>query len=823
MCTDVLPDSGSVDESFVTDISENVLESLSEYSDLPCTEPCLLNDIATSSVSDPKYEEWCERFRDEWNSISVPKPVCVPLQVGLGGPKYAPPWSRDAPVVQRAFRRDGARVRDGAGVSSPLIVDPFAHDRMKHPWPDVLEKFRTVLQWAVSNSNVKKCVSVVEQRCTALNRAVEAGSIVVSDMAVSLESSQMSLKSAVETASSMAVEKLSSVLPAVFAPRKVKCDLSIAQGQPFRLRLLSALAYVCGDPDSSFAMECESGLPLGDASPLSDCCHYPVKSDTCDPSAELITWSKNYVSAENAPEIVRELLQDDLSSENQFAHGPLTWIQLLTFLGLPLDIPEPEPNSRVPQLRSGIAVMRLGCINESQYDENGSCVLRKYRLVCDGTASGVNPRVLLPCVCETPGVLDGEALFSVPCGDLHLVGMKVDVKGAFKRLKLLPSEYGRAVFYFDGSWYVYVVLPFGMRASAYHWCRFYGLIHRVLKRLLQCFFHGSAMYIDDSLYCARVSQYADVFALILVFLGVLNVPLSWRKLYVGTLLDWVGFRIDFHAQRVFLSSVRLLKLRVQMEQLVTMPRVPVSEFRKLVFRMVWVCQIFPMAKVFLHGFFATLKSQVAATGFIFRVKHLEHVFDLWYELIEAAVVWDAAGLAGRGLNPHAVTRTDAMASNAGIFVAGWSAASLSDLAAGNLQWFAFHVDVSFFPEERASPNRLISAAEALGVALAIAAFGKVLVESDSMVTVLSSERWYSPSANLAWAMRMMVKAAVHWRFRPIVNHVSGKENALADALSRQHVDTSAAHFVSTLPAALRVPTEVFTNVLPELAGFLTPT
>ena len=105
--------------------------------------------------------------------------------------------------------------------------------------------------------------------------------------------------------------------------------------------------------------------------------------------------------------------------------------------------------------------------------------------------------------------------------------------------------------------------------------------------------------------------------------------------------------------------------------------------------------------------------------------------------------------------------------------------------------------------------------------MAIAAFGGVLVESDSMVTVLSSHRWYSPSENLAYAMRMIVKAAVHWKFRPVVTHVPGKDNAFADALSRKHVDAEAAQMLADLPAALRVPTEVFTNVLPELDGYLT--
>ena len=130
---------------------------------------------------------------------------------------------------------------------------------------------------------------------------------------------------------------------------------------------------------------------------------------------------------------------------------------------------------------------------------------------------------------------------------------------------------------------------------------------------------------------------------------------------------------------------------------------------------------------------------------------------------------------------------------------------------------------------KSSPNRVMSAAEAVAAAMAIAAFGSVLIESDSMVTVLGSGRWYSPSRNLAHAMCLLVKAGCHWKYKPVIAHVSGKDNALADALSRMHCDadakkalSSVANCAGSCPAALRVPVEVFFKVLPELEGYLTP-
>ena len=54
-------------------------------------------------------------------------------------------------------------------------------------------------------------------------------------------------------------------------------------------------------------------------------------------------------------------------------------------------------------------------------------------MVLDGTARGVNKWVLLPCVTETPGLLDGEAMFFV-FGGGTLIEMKVDVRSALKEL-----------------------------------------------------------------------------------------------------------------------------------------------------------------------------------------------------------------------------------------------------------------------------------------------------------------------------------------------------------------------------------------------------
>ena len=61
----------------------------------------------------------------------------------------------------------------------------------------------------------------------------------------------------------------------------------------------------------------------------------------------------------------------------------------------------------------------------------------------------------------------------------------------------------------------------------YQWVRFNSILHRLLKRLGQVSYHASLMYIDDSLCAAPRSTSLPFFAMNLVFLRLLGVPISW--------------------------------------------------------------------------------------------------------------------------------------------------------------------------------------------------------------------------------------------------------------------------------------------------------
>ena len=751
-----------------------------------------------------------------------------------------PPFSRLRPVSQRVQRSDGKRPRDGGGLGSPLVVEP-GHLQ----WDDPLAPLRNPILSQVEKSQLPKLIQRLSQLSDWKKTLLDGAPLercqlgFPSDVPLSaglehVSRALLEVQLEIETATKLLADQVLPLAQDSCRSEGWRFLSAIKKGQPFRLDLICECAERCLDPDSYFVRECEQGLGLGVSPPLSVSPHYPLKQETMLKDLDYVAWASSYRSAEEMHEKVLELLQEDIDlgvigSTSDLPGDPpkgqgLTWPELCQLLRLPKSTSEPDPTISRAQLIPGVAVTRVGCIDERVYDPLGSLVDDKWRLVFDGTAAGVNSQVLLPVVAETPGLLDGEALlgYPTPAADPFL-GCKIDVKGAFKRLLLHRDEFPYSIFTIGGKWYFSKSCPMGMRASPYHWCRFNSILHRLTKRLAQHFLHGSMMYIDDSLFAAKQSEFSTVISMILTFLVLMGVPISWKKLEAGLFTEWVGFRLDFSERKAYLSEARLAKIQAQMDSFLGLNRIPLSDFRQLTYRMVWVSQSFPMSKIFLHKFFARLHNKGALKeGYIFNVDSLRPLFEWWSKLIKAARHWVSPVLL-RNPTKFSITRTDAAAEPAGIFLGGWFAESLEDFEDGRVSWFAFKVDSQLFPQSKASNNHLISAAEALAVAIAVALWGPQLLQSDSRVAVLGSEKWYTASPNLACAMELLVHACFARHLRLQLSWVAGKDNALADALSRIEVDPKAKSALDWLHAsAVRADCEVLFQILPVLQPYLLP-
>ena len=126
--------------------------------------------------------------------------------------------------------------------------------------------------------------------------------------------------------------------------RKTICDYAgcpddIAEGQPFLLDAIAALARLADDPDSHFPLLCKDGLPLGVEETLPDTSHiWPDKGELAGtddemdtPAPPAPTRAENYPSAAEHEDAIEATYIEERSLG--LVYGPLTEAEAAALCG----------------------------------------------------------------------------------------------------------------------------------------------------------------------------------------------------------------------------------------------------------------------------------------------------------------------------------------------------------------------------------------------------------------------------------------------------------------------------------------------------------
>ena len=670
--------------------------------------------------------------------------------------RYSIPFSRSRPAPQLVWRADGKNVRDGAGLGSPAFVLPE-----RFHLPDPLGPFTEL---------VLAHAKVLEPALRAFENATKG--------ADTAGRARTAAKLGARVQSVTAVLVSECVTRGLFEPELME----IAPGQPFRLCLISRLAEWAGDPDAAFPLRLEHGLHLGSEKPIDDSGLWPLKGSEEDPfrswHPDYKLWEANYRSfEENREEAIRKLQVD---VDQGFARGGFSWEEMCAQVLEPGEVPPPRPDSSgsrgvrgsPPATVPGFAAARLGAVPQGD----------SVRLVVDGTVGGVNAACSLPETMQTPGLL--EVLAGMAPGLPTWKALKVDIKSAFKRIRLVKSDWRRALFSVEGEWFFYVTLPFGMRASAYWWVRFYAILHRVLHWVLIKFPHGGLVYIDDSLWLFEEDSHARLSALVLLVLSLCGAPLAWEKTQSGSVVDWVGFEVNFAARSVAVGPSKVAKLQDLFRHILEVKSLRLPRFLSGLGTMCWAAAACPLSRVLLAPLFRIAHSpEVQSSSVVRDLRTVRLSVALWLEVATHAV-------APRQFLPVAnvVLRTDAMADSCVAWIAGW----FQEPGQDEIAWFSCQVPIAIFPKAKETPSRLISALEMLAMAVAVNIWGGKVkgalalpMETDSRVSFLSVEGGSAHSPNMVFALQELAHAAISHEVDVRPRHIPGVTNVLADGLSRR--------------------------------------
>ena len=143
------------------------------------------------------------------------------------------------------------------------------------------------------------------------------------------------------------------------------------------------------------------------------------------------------------------------------------------------------------------------------------------------------------------------------------VGVKIDVRAAYKRVRVRPDQVRYLLFFFRDLFYHWNVLPFGHSVSALWWQRTGALFGRIASWLLD-HPHFRFLYVDDYLWRFPRALAARLTVLTIFIFEILGVPVAYSKIEFGYVLSWVGYLLNFSSRTCSLPIIKREKLHLQL-------------------------------------------------------------------------------------------------------------------------------------------------------------------------------------------------------------------------------------------------------------------
>ena len=362
-------------------------------------------------------------------------------------------------------------------------------------------------------------------------------------------------------------------------------DWSVRQHQPIHLHILHSFQKIMHDVDFTLLPSLLEGVRTGFSTAIPPSGIFPPKERTDIEPDPLSAHLSNWQSAEEDLPLTRELVQEEIDKGWVFPYkGSLE-----------------EAQQEYP---AGVAIGKLGVARSDS---------RAPRLVVDSSVCGLNGRCIIPERSTLPTAK--EVLRSYPLRQCqrNLMGFSLDVKAAHKRIVLHPDECGLVGFSLEGQLFFYRVTPFGAIFSAFWWARLGGLLLRIFHHLIWLS-HAGFLHVDDFLFFMEANMMPLSATLLCIFCQLLEIPISWKKTAMHSSIDYIGWKFNFNAGIVTIPIEKILKLRGYIEHLISQPRTTRKSLEKLIGLAMWITQLFPLMRIWIHYWYHDLYT-IPATHF----------------------------------------------------------------------------------------------------------------------------------------------------------------------------------------------------------------
>lgn len=473
----------------------------------------------------------------------------------------------------------------------------------------------------------------------------------------------------------------------------------VAEGQPFKLRLMEALLDRAGDPDHKFLLQGESGYPVGVLHPLPRTPHMYEEQTSWkledDPYMKAEIWRNNYDSVGDHEEFVREHFAEECKE------------------GLMEKLTLEQAHER---FGSKVAISSLAVLVEESHGN-------KKRIIHDAThGTKVNNRIRCRDKQRSPGAREKMYLLAYykARGDIvfSLVG---DISKAHRRFLHEPSECGLLacrVKNDDPFIFINKVGTFGVASASYWWGRIAAsgirLTHELLgpERPIEML-----IFADDLESLGAGIQGRRGIVLSYLYLATMGFPFKWSKQRGGLKVEWIGLFTDYTTMRLGLSESRAAWMENWTRKMAQTGRTTSKEMEQGLGRLGFAANALTWERPFLGPLYAWSAAVRTKKGLLKIPAMLRTIF--WFL---AKRTRDGGSLQEptpirTDNEADLVFFTDAKATEQGAWIGGF----LQSKEGSIISWFSEEVQESWAPWlfVRKDPKRVIAALELLATLVAV--------------------------------------------------------------------------------------------------------
>ena len=400
-----------------------------------------------------------------------------------------------------------------------------------------------------------------------------------------------------------------------------------------------------------------------------------------------------------------------------------------------------------------------------------------------------------------------EAIHSILALGRGALLAKFDIQRAYRLLPVLPSQRRALGMRWEGSFFVDMALPFGLRSAPLIFSRFADVLRAILKTAGGGDYLQN--YLDDFLVMGPPNSPTCQLQLdaCLATCKRLGVPIAAEKTEgPSSCITYLGFLLNTAELTISLPPVKVLKIRTSLRKWRLSPVGSKRELLSLVGQLQHACQVITLGRPFLRRLIDKASS-VQELRFKVRLSQWERDdIDFWFHLLAA---WNGKTLLPDSPSPP--TKAVSLASDA--------AGGLGFAAIFQNSWFAA-------PWPSGTGSLCIAVKELVPIVLAAFVWGpswsrkRLRFACDNIAVVQVLNQRTCKDRHLAFLLRELTLQAIFYSFTFSATHIPGVHNIHADALSRLnfqafHRAAPDADIVST-----PFPMEVLTRLLcpPWMSG-----